>query len=114
MPLNPRKNRYLRHNPSLKSESNKRIQFSCLSISSLPGSALIMHVESLGKPHDSTGIVKALSGKLDIKRQSPSILYVCDQKRPLSQTNPWYLKEERLEHRHAHTHTCTCTQIKAR
>ena len=40
-----------------------------------------MHVESLGKPHDSTGIVKALSGKLDIKRQSPSILYICDQKK---------------------------------
>ena len=44
-----------------------------LLISSLPGSALRMHVESLGKPRD----VKALPGKLDIKRHSsPSILYL--------------------------------------
>ena len=43
-----------------------RIPGSCLLISSLPGSALRTHVESL----------KALPGKLDIKRHSPSILYV--------------------------------------
>ena len=42
-----------------------RIPGSCLLISSLPGSALRTHVESLGKP-----------GKLDIKRHSPSILYI--------------------------------------
>ena len=30
--------------------------------------------ESLGKPHDSTSILEALTGKLDIKRHSPSIL----------------------------------------
>ena len=30
----------------------KRIPGSCLLISSLPGSALRMHVESLGKPRD--------------------------------------------------------------
>ena len=41
---------------SLKSETIgkliNRIPGSCLLISSLPGSALRMHVESLGKPHD--------------------------------------------------------------
>ena len=31
-------------------------------ISSLPGSALRMHVESLGKPCDSTSVLKALPG----------------------------------------------------
>ena len=81
MPLNSRENRYLRHNPSLKGESTNRIQFSCLLISSLPGSALIMPVEWLSKPGNSTVIVKALSGKLDVKTHSPSILYVCDQKK---------------------------------
>ena len=44
-----------------------RISGSLLLISSFPGLALRMHVESLGK---------ALPGKLDIKRHSPSILYV--------------------------------------
>ena len=48
-----------------------RISGSPLLISSLPGSALRTHVESLGKTCD----VKALLGKLDIKRDSPSILY---------------------------------------
>ena len=47
-----------------------------LLISSLPGSALSMHVESLGKPSMSTSILKVLPGKLDIKRHSPSILYL--------------------------------------
>ena len=73
-----------------------------LLISSLPGSALRTHVESLGKPRDvnkrsqrldikryspsilyisaslvmSTCVLKALPGKLDIKRYSPSILYI--------------------------------------
>ena len=45
-------------------------------ISSLPGSALRTHVESLGKPPMSTSILKALPGKPDIKRHSPSILYL--------------------------------------
>ena len=65
---------------SLKSEPTckliNRITGLCLLISSLPGSASRMHVELLGKPRDSTGILKALPGKLDIKRCSPSILYV--------------------------------------
>ena len=47
-----------------------------LLISSLPGSALRTHVESLGKPRDVNKVFKALSGKLDIKRHSPSILYL--------------------------------------
>ena len=53
-----------------------RIPGSGLLISSLPGSALRMHVESLGKPPVSTCVLKALPGKLDIKRRSPSILYL--------------------------------------
>ena len=50
-----------------------RIPGLCLLISSLPRSALRTHVESLGKPRDSTSVLKALPGKLDIKRHSPSI-----------------------------------------
>ena len=53
----------------------KRIPGSRLLVSSLPGSALRTHVESLGKPRNSTTVLKALPGKLDIKRHSPSILY---------------------------------------
>ena len=37
-----------------------------LLVSSLPGSASRMHVKSLGKPRDSTSVLKALPGKLDI------------------------------------------------
>ena len=47
-----------------------------LLISSLPGSALRMHVESLGKPHDVNKLLKALPGKLDIKIHSPGILHL--------------------------------------
>ena len=50
-----------------------RIPGSRLLISSLPGSALRTLVESLGKPRD---VNKALPGKLDIKRHSPSILFM--------------------------------------
>ena len=55
-----------------------RIPGSRLLISSLPGSALRTHVESLGKPRDVNKRLKALPGKLDIKRHSPSIFYFCD------------------------------------
>ena len=52
-----------------------------------------MHVESLGKPHNSTSAPKALSGKLDIKIHSHSILYMwC-----VIVANPGY------------THLCFCT-----
>ena len=65
---------------SMKSETMgkliNRIPGSRLLISSLPGLALRMHVEWLGKPRDSTCILKALPGKLDIKRHSPSTLYL--------------------------------------
>ena len=47
-----------------------------LLISSVPGKALKMHVESLSQPRDSNSIPKALPGKLDIKRNSPSINYL--------------------------------------
>ena len=54
-----------------------RIPGSRLLISSLPGLASSrMHVESLGEPPDSTSVLEALPGKLDIKRHSPSILYI--------------------------------------
>ena len=52
-----------------------RISGLCLLISRIPGSALRMHVELLGKPRDVNNL-KALTGKLDIKRHSPSILYL--------------------------------------
>ena len=57
-----------------------RIPDSRLLISSLPGSALTTHVESLGKPRDVNMRSQALPGKLDIKRHSPSILYLSDEK----------------------------------
>ena len=53
-----------------------RIPGSRLLISSLPGSALRMHIESLGKPRDVNMRSQALPGKLDIKRHSPSMLYL--------------------------------------
>ena len=55
-----------------------RIPGAHLLILSLPGSASRTHVKSLGKLCDSTSILKALPGKLDIKRHSPSILYLSD------------------------------------
>ena len=63
-------------NASLKSEPNckliNRIPGSHLLISSLPGSALRSHVESLGKPHNLASILEALPGKLDIKSRGGS------------------------------------------
>ena len=56
-----------------------RIPGLCVMMSSLPGSASRLHVETLGKPLDSTSVLKALPGKLDIKRHSPSVFYL---KRP--------------------------------
>ena len=53
-----------------------KIPGSPLLVSSLPGSALRTHVESLGKPCELTSILKAEPGKLDIKIHSPSILYL--------------------------------------
>ena len=49
-----------------------------LLISSLPGWAWRTHVESLDKPRDVNKRSRslALPGKLDIKRHSPSILYL--------------------------------------
>ena len=61
-----------------------RIPGSSLLISSLPGSALKTHVESLGKPHNVNKRSQALPGKLDIKRHSPSISYICFQQRNIS------------------------------
>ena len=53
-----------------------RIPGSPLLISSLPGSAMRTHVESHGKPRDVNTCPQSLPGKLDIKRHSPSILYI--------------------------------------
>ena len=56
---------------SLKSEPTcnliNRIPGLHLLISCLPGLALRMHVKSLCEPADSTSVLKALPGKLDIK-----------------------------------------------
>ena len=65
---------------SLNSESAckliNRIPGSRLLKSSLPGSALRMHVESPSKPRAVNKLSQSLSGKLNIKRHSPSILYI--------------------------------------
>ena len=45
-----------------------------LLISSLPGSASRKHVELLVMLHDSTSVLKAEPGKLDIKKYAPGIL----------------------------------------
>ena len=45
-------------------------------ISSLPGSGSRTHVESLGKPGSQHSFLEALPGKLDVKRHSPSVLYL--------------------------------------
>ena len=57
MTLNQHKNKKIRHNRKFEECSTmgkliNRIPGSRLLISSLPGSALITHVESLGKPRD--------------------------------------------------------------
>ena len=57
MTLNQYKNQKLRHNRLFKEcltmgKLINRILGECLLISSLPGSALRAHVESLGKPRD--------------------------------------------------------------
>ena len=64
---------------SLKSETMgkliKRVPGSRLLISSLPGSALRTLVD-MARLAMSTSVFKALPVKLDIKRHSPSILYL--------------------------------------
>ena len=65
---------------SLKSETmgkmiNRAPGSRCL-ISSLPGSALRTHVESLGKARDVNKRSQSLAGKLDIKSHERSILYL--------------------------------------
>ena len=52
-----------------------RIPGSCLLILSLPGLVLRMHVDRSVGFSMSTSVPKALPGKLNIKRHSPSILY---------------------------------------
>ena len=52
-----------------------RIQGLHLLISSLSGSALRMHDESLVKPRDSTSILQAMPGKLDFKRHLVFSIY---------------------------------------
>ena len=91
MTLNQQKKMKITSIASLKRETIdkliNRIPGSRLFISSLPGSALRMHVELLGKPRDvskclviSTSFLKTLPGKLDIKRHSPSTLYISENK----------------------------------
>ena len=65
---------------SLESETMgkliNKIPGSWFLIQSLPGYDLRMLVESLGKLAMSTSILKALPGKLDMERFSPSIFYI--------------------------------------
>ena len=69
---------------SLKSETMgkliNRIPVSRLLISSLPGSALGRTLNRSASLAMSTSVLKALPGKLDIKRHSPSILYIPTEK----------------------------------
>ena len=69
--LNQHKNRKYVIMASLKSETMGELIYkipgSCLMISSSPGLASLVM---------STSVLKALPGKLDIKRHSPSILYI--------------------------------------
>ena len=60
-------------------------------ISSLPGSSLGTHVESLGK---STSVLKALPGKLDIKRHSPSILHISSNNNIYTPTLPRLVRKQ--------------------
>ena len=53
-----------------------RIPGECLLISSLPDSALERILNRSSSLAMSTSVLKALPGKLDIKRHSPSILYL--------------------------------------
>ena len=48
-------------------------------ISSLPGKALRMLVALRGLPSDSTCILEAEPGKLDMKRREPGILFISFQ-----------------------------------
>ena len=56
--------------------NKKRILGECLLISSLPGKGLSMRVELRGMPSNSTCILEAVPGKLDIKRRKPGILFI--------------------------------------
>ena len=48
----------------------------CLLISSLPGKASRMLVESQGLPRDLTCVLEAELSKLDITRREPGILFI--------------------------------------
>ena len=45
-------------------------------MSSLPGLALRTHVELVASLAMSTRVLKALPGKVDIKRREPGLLYI--------------------------------------
>ena len=56
-----------------------RIPGSRLLLSTLPGSALRTDVDRSASLAISTSVLKALPGKLEFKRRSPSILYISFQ-----------------------------------
>ena len=67
-----------------------RIPGSCLLISSLPGSALRTHVESPGKPDDVNKRSRSIVLQFDIKRHSPSFLFIYHQFHiPIKTMNFW-------------------------
>ena len=87
-----------------------------LLISSLPGSALRMHVESFDTPHDVNKRSQSLPGKLDIKRRSPSILYLYHPISTAYSRTIMLLHASVLTKVHAQRHMlllCMSTQISA-
>ena len=80
MTLNQHENRKYVIIANLKSETMgkliNRISGSRLLLSSLPGSALRSLMNRSAGLVMSTSVLKALPGKLDMKRHSPSILYL--------------------------------------
>ena len=68
---------------SLKSKLINRIPGLHLLISSLPGLAMRKHDESLGKPCNSTSVLEALPGTVDIKILSPSFLCILTTLAPI-------------------------------
>ena len=92
---------------SLKSKTMgkliNRIPGSRLLISSLPGSALRTHVESLSKPCNVHKPSQSFAGKLDHKRHSPSILHIFGTARIFSTYH--ISKHQKLRPVYAHVQT---------
>ena len=60
-------------------QRKKKILGECILISSLPGKALRTLVDIADLPSESTCVLKAEPGKLDIKRREPGLLFISVQ-----------------------------------